>query len=511
MVQGTAETRVGFASPNGADAELALRLLAESGVQAKAFGSLVDLAGSLDEGIACLVFVEEALIPGEILVLREALDRLPAWWDMPLVVVAGDIGKVGDVVADVFPASGNVALLERPLSPRTLVSAVQVALRASARQRELGALMAEREQAIRQRDEFLAMLAHELRNPLAPMRNALYVLRAAKSEDARVLQCVEILDRQVSHMVRLVDDLLDVARLERGKVVLQRRRADLNRMVTSATRNCLALAQEKGHRVNLRLHTQPLFIDADAVRIEQIVCNLVNNAARFSAQPDEITVETYLQAGHAHLAVEDRGIGFEPDQATHLFDPFQQMNPTLERNAGLGVGLTIVKRLAELHGGSVLACSPGPGKGARFVVRLPIASATEEAPIESGRPPPAPRRRSVVVVEDNEDIRNTLEILLDLWGHEVEMAGDGLSGLELVLRKRPQVALIDIGLPEMSGYDVARHIRERAPRAQILLIAMTGYGQPSDKDLALQAGFDAHLLKPIDPEVLERLLADARV
>jgi CheY-like chemotaxis protein len=245
------------------------------------------------------------------------------------------------------------------------------------------------------------------------------------------------------------------------------------------------------------------------VRLEQIVCNLVNNAAKFSPQPDEIRVETSEQAGYAQLAVADRGIGFDPAEATRLFDPFIQVNPSLARNAGgLGMGLTIVKRLVELHGGSVEAASAGLGKGARFVVRLPLAGASEEAGPEAQRAPMALRRRSIVVIEDNPDIRDTLQMLLEIWGHEFEMAHDGPTGLELVLRKRPQVALIDIGLPGMNGYDVARAIRARTENAAIRLIAVTGYGQPSDRDLALEAGFDTHLLKPIKPEILASMLGE---
>jgi signal transduction histidine kinase len=509
MTNAGADVRAGFASPNAADAELAVRLLGQNGIEAETFGSLAKVAAALDEAIGCLILVEEALVAEEIPRLRESLARLPAWADVPLVVVATDIGRIGDVVASAFPASGNVALLERPLSPHTLVSAVRVALRASARQRELGQLIAQREQAVHQRDEFLAMLAHELRNPLAPMRNAVYVLREVKSEDWRIAKSAEMLERQVNHVVRLVDDLLDVARLERGKVVLQKQRVDLNRVVASAVQNCLQLVQQNGHRISLRLDEAALPVDADPVRLEQIVCNLVNNAAKFSPQPDEIRVETSHATGDAQLAVEDRGIGFEPDKGARLFEPFLQINPTLERNAGgLGMGLTIVKRLAELHGGSVEAVSAGLGMGARFVVRLPLAGVSKEAAPDPQRAPVARRRRSVVVIEDNPDIRDTLQMLLEIWGHEFAMASDGAAGIELVLRNRPQVALIDIGLPGMNGYDIARTIRQRLANGAIRLIAVTGYGQPADRDLALEAGFNAHLLKPIKPEILERMLAD---
>jgi signal transduction histidine kinase len=218
-------------SPNAADAELAVSLLEQAGVQARAFASAREAAWALDAAVGCLILVEEALLAEDIPSLREALGRLPAWCDLPLILISRDVGALGAVSADAFPESGNVTLLERPINAHTLVSAVQVGLRASARQREVGELIAQREQAVKLRDEFLAMLAHELRNPLAPMSNAVHILRMLKTEDPTTLKSIQILERQVGHVVRMVDDLMDVARLERGKVVLKKERLDLNRVV----------------------------------------------------------------------------------------------------------------------------------------------------------------------------------------------------------------------------------------------------------------------------------------
>ena len=496
-------------SPNPADAGLAVDFLADNGIRARAFASLPEFAAVLDERTGCLILVEEALLAEDVPALREALGRLPAWCDLPLVVVARDVGAIGGSIAGAFPDSGNVALLERPHNPPTLVSAVQVALRAAARQREVGELLAQREHAVKLRDEFLAMLAHELRNPLAPMRNSLYLMRTLGIEEPLFVKSTQILERQVDHVVRMVDDLMDVARLERGKVVLKKSPMDLNRVVAAAVEGCLQATQERGHRISVRFATGALPVNADAVRIEQIVANLVNNAAKFSPEPGGIDVETSVDGPFAVVCVQDRGIGFEPDSAERLFDPFLQVNPTLERSAGgLGMGLTIVRRLAELHGGSVRAQSAGVGSGARFCVRIPLAedSAQTEARTD---PAPGPRRRQrIVVIEDNPDIRESLRMLLAMWGHEVAMAEDGLSGVELVLRQRPEVALIDVGLPGMNGYDVARAIRKVHSHSEMRLVAVTGYGQPSDRELALQAGFDEHVLKPIAPEALSRLLTE---
>jgi signal transduction histidine kinase len=495
-------------SPNAADAELATRFLREHGFPAHAFATLRELAGHVDERVGCLVVVDEALVADEIPALREALARLPAWLDLPLVFVGRDSAALGSLAAGAFPDSGQITLLERPLNPHTLASAVLVALRASTRQREVGELIAQREHAVRLRDEFMAMLAHELRNPLAPMRNALHIMRLQKMEDPLLVRSAAILERQVDHIVRMVDDLMDVARLERGKVTLQKQRLDLSRLVASALEGCQPAAQARGHRLVAHFCAGALPVDADPVRLEQIVCNLVNNAVKFMAQPGEIGVETSCVEGEAVIAVQDRGVGFEPDAGEQLFAPFLQVNPTLARSAGgLGIGLTIVRRLVELHGGSVSATSEGPGKGARFVVRLPLAAGLAEPEPTASPARVDGKRCRVVVIEDNADIRETLRTLLDLWGHEVvDSAPDGREGLAQVLERRPDVAIVDIGLPGMSGYDVARAIRAYIPNGAIRLIALTGYGQPADRERAFEAGFDAHLLKPVVPDVLQREL-----
>ena len=492
-------------SPNGGDAALAVQFLQERGIEARAYDSLGSLAPALDAGAGCLVVVEEALVQEELPRLREALARMPAWADVPLILVSGNVAALGQLYASAFPESGHVTLLERPLNPHSLVSAVAVALRASARQREMGELIAAREEAVRLRDEFLAMLAHELRNPLAPMKNVVQLLRMQPAADEHARRCTDVLDRQVSHMVRMVDDLMDVARLERGKVALRMQRVDLNRVTAAAVESCQPSAEERGRSVTLRLASEPLAVDADPVRIEQMVCNLVNNAVKFSPASAEIVIYTAAEGGNALVSVEDPGVGFEQGVAENLFKPFLQANPTLDRSAGgLGIGLTIVRRLAELHGGSVRAASDGPGRGARFVVRLPLAQGLPRAAFRDAAPAPAHRRRRVVVIEDNKDIRDTLRTLLTRWGHDVTTAADGRAGLDCVLESRPDVALVDVGLPEMNGYDVARTIRSRLPGDGIRLIAITGYGQPADRERARQAGFDEHLLKPVEPEVLAR-------
>lgn len=494
-------------SPNRADAELAVRFLAQNGIRSRSFSGLRDLAGVIEESIGCIVIVDEALDLEEILSLREALQRLPAWADVPLIVIAADVAAAGLVARDAFPTSGNVTLLERPLNPHTLVSSVQVALRATARQREVGALIRERERAVHARDEFLAMLAHELRNPLAPMRNALYLMGRRGIEDDVVVKGIAILERQLMHLVRLVDDLIDVARLERRKVRLQKKRLDLNRVVATAVEGCFDVDPQRRRRVTVQFSTDALPVFADGVRIEQVVSNLVNNALKFSTAPQEVRVETARNGDRGVLIVADEGIGFEPTRGESLFAPFLQVNPTIERGrGGLGIGLTIVRRLVELHDGTVRAQSEGPGRGARFVVTIPLASADVEPADTSDASARDTRPLRIAVIEDNLDIQETLRMLLTEWGHSVVVAGDGPSGVETVLSTRPDVALIDIGLPRMNGYEVARAIRSHVPHGAIRLIALTGYGQAADRSRALAAGFESHLLKPVAPDILERAL-----
>lgn len=498
-------------TPNEVDAELAGSFLRQSGIEAMTFTHAHELASALSVGAGCLVLVEDALTDWDIPLLREALSQQPEWSDLPLIVVTSEVSKFSAAVARIFPNSGNVTLLGRPLNAYTLVSAVQVCLRAAVHQRQVGELLNQREQAIRLRDEFLAMLAHELRNPLAPMRNALFILQQLKIQEPLFIKTREVMDRQLNHIVRMVDDLMDVARLERGKVALQKQPLNLNLAVADAVETCVPAAKRLGHRVSVQSINRELPVHADPVRIEQIVSNLVNNAAKYTTQPGDIRVETSVDDQFAVITVTDPGIGFDQDAAEKLFALFMQANATIDRSAGgLGIGLTIVRRLVELHGGKVDAHSDGINKGARFVVKLPLATGkqAQSQPVQL-KIAATPRQQRIVVIDDNSDIRETLTLLLTMWGHTVEMAGDGVTGIECILRSQPDVALVDIGLPGTNGYDVARAIRERDPARTIRLIALTGYGQPADKERAMQAGFDTHLLKPIAPAVLAETLAAA--
>jgi signal transduction histidine kinase/CheY-like chemotaxis protein len=492
---------------NPVDAELAVQLLNEDGIHATSCDSISNLCALSPAGLGCIVLAGDSLAESELHPLREMLQDQPAWSDMPLILVAADSAGLRLVIERIFPNTGNLTLLEQPLNPAMLVSAVRLSLRSRARQLEVRDLLAERDEALRMRNEFLAMLAHELRNPLAPMRNAVYLQKSMDIDDPAFEKTRDIFDRQITHMSRMVDDLLDVSRLERGKLQLQCERVDLNTLVTAAVDACLPLTQSHDHTVKINLAQQPLFVDADPVRIEQLLVNLITNAVKFTPEPGEIALETSSGNDIATVSVRDTGIGIAPAMLQSIFHAFTQDDRTLARTGGgLGVGLTIARRLAELHGGSLHAGSEGLNKGSTFTARFPLAS-TVAAKADDPSQPHSPQRRRVLIVEDNPDIRETLRMVLEIWGHEVTSADTGQEGLELARREHPDVALIDIGLPGMNGYEVARTIRTDRLQPQIKLVAITGYGQPDDRERTLKAGFDTHLLKPIDPQVLQKIIA----
>ncbi|HUP37697.1 MAG TPA: MASE1 domain-containing protein [Candidatus Limnocylindria bacterium] len=362
---------------------------------------------------------------------------------------------------------------------------------------------ADAEEASRIKDEFFAMLGHELRNPLGAITTALHVIDTGAPGDERSAQARDIITRQVRHLVRLVDDLLDVTRLATGKITLARRPVDLavvaRRVVgaLAATTPALRLGSETDGSV---------WIEADETRLEQILNNLLGNAVKFTAAGGRVTVGVAVRDGLAVLSVEDTGAGIAADLLPRIFDLFVQGQSGLHRPApGLGIGLTLVKRLVDLHGGRIEAASEGPGRGSVFTVRFPLHPAPREATHAVSRSAGARVRRRVLIVEDNDDARGMLRHLLERTGHEVYEAADGLIGLERAIALRPDAAVIDIGLPGLDGYEVARRVRA-AGAADVLLVAVTGYGQAGDRQRSSEAGFNAHLTKPVDPPALESLL-----
>lgn len=364
----------------------------------------------------------------------------------------------------------------------------------------------ELEIADRQKNEFLAMLAHELRNPLAPIRNASEILARTPSPDATTTEAIGVVSRQVGHLTRLVDDLLDVARITQGRIELRRRPLELGTVVAHAIETVGPLLQEKRHDVSVTPSYEPLWVSADSARLVQCVANILTNAAKYTNPGGQVRIQQRKVGAEAVLTISDDGAGVPPALLPRLFDLFVQSDRTLDRaQGGLGIGLAVVKRLVEMHDGRVSAASAGVGRGATFEIRLPLVASIEHAS-PAATPAPSPRRR-VLVVDDNEDAANSLAMLLDLAGHEAKAVYTPTAALAEVAAFEPDVVLLDIGLPEMDGYEVAARLRALPSQLPLRLIALTGYGQAEDRARALQAGFDDHLVKPVDFAALERTLA----
>lgn len=497
-------------TPNEGDAAMAASFLDGPQVRTIACAGVAQLRELLGTDIGCVVLVEEALVDADLHGLQAVIQSQPAWSDVPLILIGAQSTSLPSLVDRVSPFLGNVTILQRPMHPVTLTSAVSTALRSRQRQYEVRDLLEQRGRAVKQRDEFLAMLAHELRNPLVPIRNAASLLKGMHVPNPMFDKCRSMIEKQTVHIARLVDDLLDASRLELGKVTLRRQAIDLNQAAASAVEACAPNTAAHGHRVEVRLAPEPLMTSGDPVRLEQIFGNLMVNAVKFTPEGGTIIVETRRDASFGVVAVSDTGRGIDPRMLADVFELFVQEPGSLARSeGGLGIGLTLVKRLVEMHGGAVSVHSDGHNTGSRFETRFPLMqSAPASVPAEPRAETVTPKR--VLIVEDREDARESLGMLLEQWRHEVSYASDGLDGVKRAHELLPDVAIIDIGLPGISGYEVARRIRQGpVPWSRhVKLLALTGYGHSQDRKLATEAGFDQHLLKPVDPSALQRMLMD---
>jgi PAS domain S-box-containing protein len=365
-------------------------------------------------------------------------------------------------------------------------------------------------EADRGKDEFLAMLAHELRNPLAPIRNAVQMLHAIEAGD-KLRWAQEIIDRQVKHLSRLVDDLLDVSRITRGKITLQKHPVSVADVVAQAIETSRPLIEGRKHRLEVKQPGEPVRVLADPTRLAQVILNLLNNAAKYTEEGGRIWLTVERAAREAVIRVRDNGLGIPREMLPRIFDLFTQVDRTLDRaQGGLGIGLMLVRRLVQMHGGSVAAASDGPGRGSEFTVRLPLlaesaADGDGAGTVEETLHPA--RRQRILVVDDNRDSADSLTMLLRLAGHEVVTAYDGEVGLDVARRWQPDVVLLDIGLPRLDGYEVARQLRRDKGLRKALVVAMTGYGKDEDRQRSQEAGFNAHLVKPVDLDELARLIA----
>jgi signal transduction histidine kinase/ActR/RegA family two-component response regulator len=484
-------------------------LLRHAGLEAATCQDSTSLFAECLLGVGAILVAEEALTPQAVRELAEMIAAQPAWSDVPVIVFSH--GQSSDELLKALEALGNVTILERPVRISTMTSAVRAALRARRRQYEVRDLLRQKEDNDRRKDEFLAVLGHELRNPLAAIRNAVAVLDHEVEPEVRSHHR-RIIERQSENLARMVDDLLDLSRVTLGKVTLQKRRVDLRELVERAVHELGAAALARRGDLELQIDAEPLEVDGDPVRLEQVIFNLLHNALKYTPAGGVVSVEVREREGRACLRVWDTGVGSPAVWLEAIFQPFAQVDFMRQRaQGGLGLGLPLIRHLVELHGGTVIAKSAGVGLGSEFTVSLPLAATAEtSAPGPVVAPAPVAPATRVLVVEDNADGRETLRMLLRILGHQVETAEDGHSGVEKAIAGHPEVALIDIGLPDIDGNEVARRLRQclgDEPR----LVAMTGYGQPEDRARAEAAGFDDFLVKPVDPETLARLLSSGRL
>jgi signal transduction histidine kinase/ActR/RegA family two-component response regulator len=498
-------------APTGRDAPLTCEILSQVGHHCAICGNVDELCRQLKAGAGAAIVAEEALDPPTALKLTDLLCAQPTWSDLPLMVLSNsdEITTYG-VQLSTLRERCNVIVLDRPLRIVTLISTIQTALRARRRQYEVRTLLDDSRDAIRHRDEFLAMLGHELRNPLAAITTAMNVLDASNPPvDSFEQEQRQIIMRQANHLSRLVDDLLDVSRIISAKISLQRRPVDLCQIAAAALEAVQPLARNQRHETEYKAPTFPIIIHADPVRLEQVVTNLLTNAIKYTPAGGHIALTVGANDDKAFLRVRDDGLGITPDLLPRVFELFTQAERSLERSqGGLGIGLTLVKRLIEMHDGTVSAHSDGIGHGSEFTIALPLCtSPTAAPPVASTINPCNGKSHHILLIEDHADARRALQRLLQLWGHTVDIAEDGPIGVDLASSLKPQIALVDIGLPGLDGYAVAREIRARLGNS-IRLIALTGYGQPDDHARTRAAGFDLHLVKPIDAQLLSQLLKE---
>jgi signal transduction histidine kinase/ActR/RegA family two-component response regulator len=369
-------------------------------------------------------------------------------------------------------------------------------------------------EANRRKDEFLATLAHELRNPLAPIRNAVELIRRAKGDAGLMEKARCMMERQLAQLVRLIDDLLEVSRITRGKLQLRQEVIELSGAVRSAVEAARPLIDAQAHDLTVTLPHEPVHLDADPIRLAQVLSNLLNNAAKYTEKGGHIWLTAERQGAEVLVAVRDTGIGIAAEHLPHVFEMFSQVVPALERSqGGLGIGLALVRGLVELHGGSVEARSAGPGKGSEFTLRLPLLETlapARQGPSEDDEKSRAGPKCRILVADDLRDSVESLALMLRLAGHDIQTANDGLEAVQAAATFRPDVVLLDLGMPKMNGHEAARHIRQQPWGKNMLLIALTGWGQEEDRRRSAEAGFDHHLVKPAEPKALEELLDGLR-
>ena len=497
------ELRILIYAPAGQDAALAGTVLAGSAIASHACRSADELAEQLALGAGGVLTVDEALHAGVYSVLDAYARQQPDWSDLPIMLLT-HAGLDSLPLRQAIATLGNLTLLERPVHILTLITSAHAMLRARRRQYQV-------RETQRRKDEFLASLGHELRNPLAPIKSSVALLKHLFPASEQVGKVSDVIERQVTHLTRLVDDLLDVARITSGKVLLQRKDFELQQVLEHVTELCQPAASSRHIRITRDLPPHAVTLHADYARVVQIFANIVSNAVKFTPDGGHIHITAHQAQGQLQVVIEDNGIGIEPDAIARIFSMFEQGRTVAgEMTSGLGIGLSLARRFAEMHGGSIEACSDGPGRGSRFIVTLPASAgdtpATTPHTMGSDTPADAHQPVQVLVVDDNRDAADTLQSLFQLEGYAAKVAYGGAQALAAVDIAWPQLVVMDLGMPDMDGYEAARQIRQRAQGRDVLLIALTGWGQGEARARTEQAGFDHHLTKPVDFDAIAALL-----
>ncbi len=507
------DSRVLVLAATRKDAALTQEMLAHAGLSVETCLTFESLVAEVYRGGAVALIAEEALTFARTQTLSALLAKQPPWSDLPVLIVArpgADSSEVGEAIRTL----GNVTLLERPLRLATLLSSVQSGIRARQRQYQIRSHLADHAKtaellrlADRRKDEFLATLGHELRNPLAPLVSAVQLLKAGHREPAMIDRITGVMDRQVANLSRLVDDLLELSRITRGLIDVQRVPMDLAAAIQTALDTARPAIEAAGLTLHVDLPDAPVAVDGDMLRLTQVFVNLLGNAAKYSNAGGNVWLSVRSTYRNAVVSVRDDGIGIPEDQLQSVFDMFTQVDRSNRRSqGGLGVGLTLVHSLVTQHHGHVEARSQGPDRGSEFVVTLPLVQKALTRPTGPVALRPISDRR-VLIVDDNVDAANTLGQLLESIGATIEVAYNAEQALDAFASFRPDVVLLDIGMPGTDGYEVARRIRKTAPGDTTpLLVALTGWGQASDREHSREAGFNHHMVKPPDVAALRDVI-----
>jgi len=493
----TMEQRILIYAPTGQDAGMTAQVLAGAELRSHICTGLGELHAALADGAGAVLTVEEALPQGVHLLLRDYLAHQPEWSDLPVVLLAHR-GADSPAVRHAVEALGNVCLLERPVRTRELVTTVHAALRGRRKQYQV-------REAARRKDEFLASLGHELRNPLAPIRTSVALLTHLYPDAPQPARIRDTVERQVRLLTRLVDDLLDVARITSGKIKLQYQTITLGAVMRHVDELCQQAAQARNIHIDWSLPETQVNLYADYARVVQICANILSNAIKFTPPGGAIAVTARHWDKLLQVRIRDSGIGLAKETIPRIFRMFEQNPPDSGQiSSGLGIGLSLSREFALMHGGTVSASSDGLGKGSEFVIDLPIVCSAE-APVKAALPAAAPaRQQHVLVVDDNQDAADSLAALLDIEGFEVRTAYNGAAAVLAVQQSMPDMVVMDLGMPGMDGCQTARAIRALPGSAGVRMIALTGWGQTDARRRTLEAGFNQHLVKPVE---LEQLLA----